>query len=96
MAQRYCTNCGNELGPNDVFCANCGKPAHQTAAVSTPEADVDVPPPPTQQADAAPSFAPGPGESSKPRISLGMFLFGAVAFVVLLWAVASAGDGGTA
>ena len=80
------------------FCANCGKPTHQTAAVSTPEADVDVPPPPTQQAGVTPNFAPtaGAGEASKPRISLGMFLFGVVAFVVLLWAVASAGDGDTA
>lgn len=44
MAQRYCTNCGNGLGSNDAFCAGCGRPAHQTAAVATPEADVDVPP----------------------------------------------------
>ena len=98
MAQRYCTNCGNGLRDEDVFCANCGKPTHQAAAVSTPEADVDVPPPPTQQAGAPLNFAPTPGAGapSKPRISLGMFLFAIVAFVVLLWAVASAGDGGAA
>jgi len=34
------------LGPDEVFCASRGKPTHETAAVSTPEADVDVPPPP--------------------------------------------------
>ena len=97
MAQRYCTNCGNELGPDDVFCASCGKPTHQTAAVSTPEADVDVPPPSTQQS-GGPGFAPPyqAEEAGKPRISLGMFLFAIIAFVVLLWAIASAGGGGTA
>jgi len=28
---------------DDSFCGKCGSPAHQTAAVSTPEADVPVP-----------------------------------------------------
>jgi hypothetical protein len=53
MAQRYCTNCGNELDPEDRFCQNCGKPVHQAARVPTPEADVPVPPPP-QQAETSP------------------------------------------
>lgn len=48
MANRYCGNCGQEL-PEDVrFCPNCGRPVHETAQVPTPEADVDVPPPPQQ------------------------------------------------
>lgn len=49
MADRYCTNCGAELPEDARFCATCGRPAHETAAVSTPEADVPVPPPPGQQ-----------------------------------------------
>ncbi len=63
---RYCSNCGQELGDAGQFCPNCGSPAHQTARVPTPEADVPVPPlpgqqqagesgpPPTQQAAASP------------------------------------------
>ena len=40
MAQRYCTNCSDGLGPDDVFCARCGKSTVETAAVSTPQANV--------------------------------------------------------
>jgi len=76
VAQRYCTNCGNDLRDGDVFCASCGKPAHETAAVATPEADVDVPPPPPQQAGGTPNFAPTSAAppTEKPRISLTTFL----------------------
>ena len=66
MAQRYCTNCGNELGPDDVFCGKCGRPAHETAAVATPEADVDVPPPPGASAGntASPTVTSAPSDST--------------------------------
>jgi LmeA-like phospholipid-binding/zinc-ribbon domain len=49
--QRYCTNCGHELKPEDQFCTNCGMPVHRAARVPTPEADRPVPPlpPPTQE-----------------------------------------------
>jgi hypothetical protein len=40
-SERYCSNCGQELRPEDRYCSNCGKPVH----VPTPEADVPVPPP---------------------------------------------------
>ncbi len=54
MADRYCSNCGQELNEDTRFCPNCGRPVHQTAHVPTPEADVPVPPPPvTQQFDTA-------------------------------------------
>ena len=54
MADRYCRNCGHELGSEDRFCPNCGRAASETAHVPTPEADVPVPPPPvTQQFDTA-------------------------------------------
>lgn len=61
MADRYCSNCGQELGNEVRFCPNCGKSVVETGAVPTPEADVSVPPPPQQQAGgpgAAPNFAP--------------------------------------
>ena len=100
MAQRYCTNCGNELGPEDVFCASCGKPTHETAAVSTPEADVEVPPPPAQQASAAPNFGPA-AAPPRQRSILGRVLVGcagllglAVLFVGCLALLPSSNSGG--
>ena len=53
MASRYCGNCGHELSPENRFCPNCGGPVHETARMSTTEADVPVPPPPTTQQMAA-------------------------------------------
>src|SRR5829696_3069819 len=49
--QRYCTNCGQELKPEDQFCTNCGMPVHRAARVPTPKADRPVSPlpPPTQE-----------------------------------------------
>jgi hypothetical protein len=49
--ERYCSNCGHELMPEDQFCSNCGMPVHLAARVPTPQADRPVPPlpPPTQE-----------------------------------------------
>ena len=49
--ERYCSNCGHELQPEDQFCSNCGMPVHRAARVPTPEADRPVPPlpPPTRE-----------------------------------------------
>jgi zinc-ribbon domain len=44
--ERYCSACGQELRPEDLYCSHCGKPVHLAAHVPTPEADVPVPPPP--------------------------------------------------
>src|SRR5215213_6134878 len=50
--ERYCSNCGRELRPEDQFCSNCGMPVHRGARVPTPHADRPVPPlpPPPQEA----------------------------------------------
>src|SRR5215203_3994631 len=49
--ERYCSNCGHELKPEDQFCSNCGMPVHRAARVPTPMADRPVPPlpPPTRE-----------------------------------------------
>jgi LmeA-like phospholipid-binding/zinc-ribbon domain len=49
--ERYCSNCGHELKPEDRFCSNCGMPVHRAARVPTLKADRPVPPlpPPTQE-----------------------------------------------
>ena len=65
MAQRYCTNCGAELREEDRFCGDCGRPVHETARVSTPEADVPVPPPPRQDEVTAAAVFPQ-NQSEKP------------------------------
>jgi hypothetical protein len=81
VAQRYCTNCGAELGDEARFCPRCGRPVHETAAVSTPEADMSVPP------------APQTGEEHRPRISLGLFLVGLLVLIVVLRLLIPTGDG---
>ena len=81
MAQRYCTNCGAELREEDRFCPSCGRPVHETAAVSTPEAEVSVPP------------APQAGEDHRPRISLGQFVVGILLLIGVLWLLVPTGDG---
>jgi zinc-ribbon domain len=58
VAQRYCTNCGAEPREDASFCGKCGRPVHETARVSTPEADVPVPPPPVQDGRTAAAGIP--------------------------------------
>src|ERR687894_501166 len=68
--ERYCSNCGHELRPEDQFCTNCGIPVHRAARVPTPEADRPVPPlpPPTQEVGrrrSLPGSGPLRGRGSK-------------------------------
>jgi hypothetical protein len=60
--ERYCSNCGHELKPEDQFCSNCGMPVHRAARIPTPKADRPVPPlpPPTQEVGRRRSL-PGSG-----------------------------------
>ena len=50
MAGRYCTNCGQELSPDDRFCTSCGTPLRE-AGVTTP--------PPTQQPQRSGGWSAG-------------------------------------
>src|SRR5215207_2007934 len=102
MAQRYCTNCGAELREDDRFCPNCGRPVHETAAVSTPEADVPVPPPPSHRAEETDAWQaePTPRRSTAGRLllfgCLGLGLIAVLlALVVGLALVASSSGGGS-
>ena len=97
MAQRYCMNCGAELREDDRFCPNCGRPVHETAAVSTPEADVPVPPPPQQEAGTQPlaqAEAQPRGPWTTGRLVLGCLGVFFVVFVVGASLAAIAGNGG--
>src|ERR687890_796678 len=59
--QRYCTNCGQELKPEDQFCTNCGMPVHRAARVATPKADRPVPPLPPPRREVGGRTLPGSG-----------------------------------
>jgi zinc-ribbon domain/LmeA-like phospholipid-binding len=60
--ERYCSNCGHQLNPEDQFCSNCGMPVHRGARVPTSNADRAVPPlsSPTQEVGRRRSL-PGSG-----------------------------------
>src|SRR5215217_879667 len=94
---RYCGNCGNELDPEDRFCQNCGRAVHQTAQVSTPEADVPVPPPPQQEAETQP-LEQAEAQPREPwttrQYALGCLGAFFVVFVVGAFVAALAGNGG--
>jgi hypothetical protein len=95
--QRYCSNCGHELSPEDQFCPNCGTPVHRAARVPTPEADVPVPPPPQQQGAGA--SAPPPQQAGAPQQPWPRrhpIAFGCLSLIVLLvlLAVLIPGGGG--
>ena len=64
--ERYCSACGQELRPEDLFCSNCGKPVHLTAHIPTPEADVPVPPP-QQARRSAPQHPAGASSTQSDR-----------------------------
>ncbi len=63
--QRYCGNCGQQLRPEEQVCPNCGRPAHETAHVPTPEADVSLSPPPQPETGESAS-APPQGPPQEP------------------------------
>jgi len=72
--QRYCSNCGQQLRPEEHVCPNCGSPGHETAHVPTPEADVPLSPAPqpdTGESASPPSQEPPqepPQEPSQERV----------------------------
>ena len=83
MANRFCSNCGQELNEEGRFCPSCGRPVHETAHVPTPEADVPVSPPPNpQQAGGSQSFAPT-GAAPRQRSMAGRLFVGCAGLVVL-------------
>jgi LmeA-like phospholipid-binding/zinc-ribbon domain len=59
--ERYCSNCGHALEPEDQFCSNCGMPVHRAARVPTPKADRPVPPPPPPTREVGRRSLPGSG-----------------------------------
>jgi hypothetical protein len=81
MADRYCRNCGHELQDDDRFCPSCGRPAHETAHVPTPEADVPVPSPGNFDTGG---FAPQAGTPPPSRSAAGKLFIGCAGAVVLL------------
>jgi hypothetical protein len=74
MADRYCSNCGNELRKDARFCPNCGEPIHQEARDPTSEADAPEQPPPQPQAEAPEGDAQPPTSNARLLLRLGVIL----------------------
>jgi LmeA-like phospholipid-binding/zinc-ribbon domain len=81
--ERYCSNCGHELKPEDQVCSNCGMPVHRAARVPTPQTDRPVPPP-TQEVGRRRRSLPGSGALRGRGIKLVVIL---VLVVLLLYLV---------
>jgi hypothetical protein len=85
--ERYCSNCGHELRPEDQFCSNCGMPVHRGARVPTSKADRPVPPlpPPTQKVGRRRRSLPGSGalRGRGRKLVVLLVLVGLFLFVVL-------------
>lgn len=91
MANRYCGNCGNELAQDVQFCPSCGRPAHETAQVSTSEARVDVPPPPHGQ-DTETGTHQGVQRRRHPVLIGCLGIIGILIFLVILGSIIGGGD----
>jgi hypothetical protein len=83
--ERYCSNCGHELKPEDKFCSNCGMPVHLAARVPTPEADRPVPPlpPPTQEIGRRSLTGSGPLRGRGRKLLVLLVLAGVFFYFVL-------------
>ncbi len=93
MTTRYCIACGNGLAEGGAFCSNCGRPVHETARVSTSDANVQVPPyPQPQQAAAYHQQTTGSGSGGR-KVRSGYYW---LTFAVLSILALVAGDNGTA
>jgi hypothetical protein len=89
--ERYCSNCGHELRPEDQFCSNCGMPVHRVARVPTPEADRPVSPlpPPAREAGRRNFRGSGALRGRGRRLVIVLVLVGLLLYLVLPLAVES-------
>jgi hypothetical protein len=95
VADRYCGNCGQELGEEARFCPSCGRAVHEVARVPTPEADVAVPPLPNPQEAESDVGSGGQGGRVSSADSTSNALIGlGVVVAVVVGAVAGGGRGG--
>ena len=81
--ERYCSNCGHELRPEDQFCSNCGMPVHRGARVPTPHADRPVPPPPKEAVGRRRSTVSGAFRGRGRKLVVILVLVGIFLFLVL-------------
>src|SRR5215207_265411 len=84
--ERYCSNCGHELKPEDQFCSNCGMPVHRTARVPTSNADREVPPlpPPTQEVGRRRSLTGSGALRGRGRKLVVLLVLGVLLFYLVL------------
>ena len=77
MAQRYCTNCGNELADGIRFCGNCGQPVGEPSP--EPQARAERP------SEAPEQTRPPEREEKSSSAPLVAFLIPVFALMALAW-----------
>lgn len=82
MKNRYCANCGRDIGEQANFCSGCGQPLRETARVATPEADMTLPPDPRPLFAQPPSTEVARGDGSALRT--GALVVGILAGIIAL------------
>ncbi|MDQ5827574.1 MAG: DUF4352 domain-containing protein [Chloroflexota bacterium] len=81
------------MAEGDRFCPNCGTPVHQAAHVSTPEADVPVPPLPQQAGQAA--MTSGRAEKERKSKRNAWLALGVVLLLITIIFIGALGGGGS-
>jgi hypothetical protein len=70
----FCTKCGQQTTPEDVYCANCGHPLSAT----------QYPPPPDPTAAGLPAGFAGPPDGNRPPSNRNLWIVAAILAALLL------------
>jgi hypothetical protein len=82
--ERYCSNCGHELGPDASFCPSCGRPVHHEEARRTASEAGGPTSPPAYQAGGAASPPPQAQQGGRSGMWRGVAIGCGISFVLFV------------